>query len=296
MERQLAHAARYHRAAEFVAVVQGLWQTWDAGAVVRDKAKGQFFDPAGLHLLHHEGEHFRVRGPLNVPPSPQGYPVVVQAGSSDAGRDLAAGVGEVIFTTMADLGMAQAFYADVKRRAAEKGRNPDHVIVMPAVDICVAPTEDEARRKRDEIQDLIEPVVGRAFLEMMLATSLGDAADDGPLPEIPVTDTTTSGVIKVQEEARREGLTIRDIYLRMAHKDSLSLVGTPEQVADALEERFQDGAADGFIFMPAFFPNGLADFTEMVVPELRRRGLFRAGYEGRTLRSHLGLPLPRNAG
>jgi FMN-dependent oxidoreductase (nitrilotriacetate monooxygenase family) len=289
MDGLIPHADRYRRAAEFVEVVKGLWETWDSGAQIRDKEAGLFFDAGGMRLLNHAGEHFRVRGPLNVPRSPQGQPVLVQAGASGPGRDLAAGVGEVIFSTIADYETARDFYRDIKRRAAEKGRDPDRVLVMPAVNIHVAPTREEARAKYDAVRELIEPVVGRAFLEMMLATSLGDAPDDGPLPELPSDNTTTSGVFKVQAEARREGLTIRELYLRMADKDSFSLHGTPADIADQLQHRFEGEAADGYVFMPAFFPNGLADFTQMVVPELRRRGLFRDAYRATTLRGHLGL-------
>ncbi|RVT98654.1 LLM class flavin-dependent oxidoreductase [Rhodovarius crocodyli] len=289
MDGLIPHADRYRRAAEFVEVVKGLWNTWDAGAQIRDKEAGLFFDAAGMRLLNHVGEHFQVRGPLNVPRSPQGRPVLVQAGASGPGRDLAAGVGEVIFSTIADYETARDFYRDIKRRAAEKGRDPDRVLVMPAVNIYVAPTREEARAKYDEVRELIEPVVGRAFLEMMLATSLGNAPDDGPLPELATDNTTTSGVFKVQAEARREGLTIRELYLRMADKDSFSLFGTPADIADQLQHRFEGEAADGYVFMPAFFPNCLTDFTTMVVPELRRRGLFRDAYSATTLRGHLGL-------
>lgn len=291
----LAHADRYRRASEFADVVRGLWQTWDDDAFVRDKVSGRFFDPQKMHLLNHVGSHFSVRGPLNVPPSPQGYPVIVQAGSSEPGRDLAARTAELIFSLVPGMDAARAFYSDMKARVVRYGREPDELLIMPGVNVFVADSRAEARQKYDTVQSLMDPVVGRSFLAMMLGVDLSGYDDDKPLPQLPPGNANRGMYQKVMEAAQRENLTIRDLYLRMADKDTLSAIGTAADVADILEERFIGGTADGFIFMPAFFPSGLQDFVRMVVPELQRRGLFRTEYEGRTLRQNLGLRVPRGS-
>jgi FMN-dependent oxidoreductase (nitrilotriacetate monooxygenase family) len=288
----MEHGDRYKRAREFVDVVCGLWQSWEADAFLRDKQSGRFFDPTGMHLLHHEGENFSVRGPLNVPPSPQGHPVVVQAGASEPGKALAAETADMIFSLLADFDAAKAYYDDVKGRLARHGRGPDDLLILPGVNIFVADTEAEAQAKRDAVQELTDPVVGRSFLEMMLGASLGDAPDDGPLPDLPPTNGNKSMRQKVVDTGRAQNLSIRELYMRMVDKDTFTIIGTPAQVADQMEARVCGGAADGFVIMPSFFPNGLQDVVSLVVPELQRRGLFRTAYEGSTLRGHLGLRKP----
>lgn len=292
-DAHLAHADRYRRAGEFADVVRGLWHTWDDDAFVRDKASGRFFDPAKMHLLNHVGPHFSVRGPLNVPRSPQGHPIVVQAGASEAGRDLAARTAEVIFNLVPDFEAARAFYADMKSRLARYGRAPEDLLIMPGVNVFVAESRDAAQAKYDAVQALVDPVIGRSFLSMMLGVDISAYADDEQLPELAPGNANQGMFNKVMAAARREGLTVRQLYLRMTDKDSLSAIGTAADIADLLEARFTGGTADGFIFMPAFFPSGLADFVRLVVPELQRRGLFRREYEGRTLRENLGLRFPR---
>ena len=275
-------------------MVEGLWDSWDDGAFVRDKAAGRFFDPARRHVLDHRGEFFNVRGPLNVECSPQGRPVVVQPGSSEAGKALAARTAEVIFTAQQTLDDAIAFYADVKGRLAQYGRNPDGLKIMPGVMPIVGATEQEAQDKFAALQALIDPAVGLSLVSGLTGGfDLSGYPLDGPIPELPETNASKSRQSLTLELARRENLTIRDLYLRVAGaRGHWQLVGTPQQIADALEERFVNYGADGFNVMPALLPDGLNDFIRLVLPELRCRGLFRAEYEGATLRENLGLRRP----
>ncbi len=292
-ESHLAHANRYARAEEFVDVVRGLWDSYEDDAFVRDSESGRFFDPDKLHLLAHEGAHFSVRGPLNVPRPPQGHPVVVQAGSSEAGKALAARTAEVIFTAQDSLEDAVAFYADVKGRMGRYGRDPDHLKIMPGAFPVVGRTQAEAQDRFAALQELIHPVVGRSLLEQLTGADLSGLPDDAPVPELPETDGGKSRQDLFVRLARREGLTIRELYLRAAGaRGHWVVVGTPERIADALQERFEAQGADGFNIMPPTLPGGLDDFAALVIPELQRRGLFRRDYEAGTLREHLGLPRP----
>jgi N-acetyl-S-(2-succino)cysteine monooxygenase len=292
-DSHLAHARRYERAEEFIDVVHGLWDTYEDDAFVRDKDEGRFFDPDKLHLLNHRGEHFSVRGPLNVPRPPPGHPVVVQAGSSEPGKALAARTAEAIFTAQQTLDEAKAFYVDVKGRLAKYGRHGDDLKIMPGVFPVVAVTETEARAKYDELQTLVHPVLGLCLLSKMIGADLTGYPVDGPLPDLPETNGGKSRQALISELARRENLTIRDLYLRVAGaRGHWTLIGTPTQIADQLEERFIEYGADGYNIMPPYLPGGLEDFISLVIPELRRRGLCRTEYEGRTLREHLGLRRP----
>ncbi|RUP16464.1 MAG: LLM class flavin-dependent oxidoreductase [Methylobacterium sp.] len=292
-ESHLAHANRYARAEEFVDVVRGLWDSYADDAFVRDRETGRFFDPDKLGLLAHAGAHFSVRGPLNVPRPPQGHPVVVQAGSSEAGKALAARTAEVIFTAQQTLEDAVDFYGDVKHRMARHGRNPDHLKIMPGAFPVVGRTEAEAQDKFASLQELIHPVVGRALLQQLIGADLSAYPDDDLVPDIPETDGGKSRQDLFLRLARREGLTIRALYLRAASaRGHWTIVGTPAQIADALQERFEAYGADGFNIMPPTLPGGLDDFVSLVIPELRRRGMFREAYEGTTLRENLGLPRP----
>lgn len=290
----VSHSDRYSRAEEFADVVTGLWDSWDDDAFVRDRARGDYFDPSKVHPLNHRGEYFKVLGPLNIARPPQGHPVVVQAGSSEPGKELAARTAEAIFTAQQTLEDAVAFYADVKGRMAKYGRSPDDLKIMPGVFPVVGRTEAEAKEKFEALQSLIDPVVGLGLL-----TNHSGGFDfsgyplDGPVPDLPETDGGKSRRELVIALARRENLTIRQLYLRIAGaRGHWQLVGTPEQIADRLEERFVNYGADGFNIMPPTLPGGLEDFIELVVPELRRRGLFRSDYAGTTLREHLGLRRP----
>jgi alkanesulfonate monooxygenase len=291
------HAARYERAAEFLEVVLGLWNSWEDDAFLRDKESGIFFDPAKLHTLNHNGPHYHVRGPLTVPRSRQGHPVVVQAGSSEPGKDLAARTAEVVFTAHLRREDAIAFYADVKSRMARYGRQPDQLKIMPGIFPVVAPTQAEAEAKFQALQDLIHPAVGLALLNAAaVGLDLSGYDLDGPVPQdIPVSETHRSRQRLVLDLAARENLTVRQLYMRIAGaRGHFTIVGTPASIADEMEAWFREGAADGFNVMPPFLPNGLEDFVTLVLPELRRRGLFRTEYEGTTLRENLGLDIPHN--
>lgn len=294
VDEHMDHARRYARAAEFHDVVLGLWDSWEDDAFVRDRASGIYFEPQKLHPLRHRGEHFQVRGPLNVARSPQGRPVVVQAGASLAGRDLAARTAEVIFVAHQTLDEARAFYRDIKQRARAHGRDADDVKIMPGIFALVARTQAEADAKFALLQDLIHPTVGVQFLTNLLGGfDLSDYPVDGPLPDIPATNAGKSRQQLLVDLARRDKLSIRELYLRVAGaRAHHQVVGTPQTVADRLQQWFEEEGADGFNIMAPHLPGGLDDFIELVLPELRRRGLFREEYEGHTLREHLGLARP----
>lgn len=296
LDSHIPHADRYERAEEFLQVVKGLWNSWEDDAFVRDKVSGTYFDPEKLHLLNHRGRHFKVRGPLNVDRSPQGHPVVVQAGASEAGRALAGASAEAIFCAHRTLAEARAFYADIKTRAANAGRDPDHVKIMPGVFPVLGRSAAEAQEKFEELQSLIHPQVGLQLLATVMGVDDLSGYDiDGPLPELPETNGPKSRQHLLIEAARRDNLSIRQLYLSIAGaRGHWQVVGTAEQVADQLEERFVKEGADGFNIMAPHLPGGLEDFIEQVLPILRRRGLFRTEYEGTTLRENLGLPFPEH--
>ena len=294
LEHHIEHGMRYRRAREFVDVVTGLWDSWDDDAFLRDKESGRFFDPQKRGALAHRGEFFKVQGPLNVPRPPLGRPVIVQAGSSEPGKELAALNGEVVFTAQQTLEDAKAFYADVKGRLARHGREPDDLKIMPGVFPVVARTRAEAQAKFEQLQDLIHPVVGLSLLSGWSGgVDLSDYPLDGPIPDFPDTNASKSRQQLLVDLARRENLSIRQLYLRVAGaRGHWQLVGTAADIADQLEERFVEYGADGYNVMPPVLPSGLDDFIALVLPELRRRGLWREDYEGRTLREHLGLRRP----
>lgn len=294
LDEHVEHARRYARAAEFHDVVLGLWDSWEDDAFLRDKHSGQYFDPAKLHPLRHRGEHFSVRGPLNVSRSPQGRPVVVQAGASPAGRDLAARTAEVIFVAHQTFDEARAFYRDIKGRAVEYGRDPDDIKIMPGIFPVIGRSQAEAQDKFARLQDLIHPVVGVQLLSNMIGGfDLSGYPVDGPLPDIPETNGGKSRQQLLIDLARRDNLTIRQLYLRIAGaRGHQQVVGTPQSVADQLQQWFEEDGADGFNIMSPWLPGGLDDFIELALPELRRRGLFRTEYSGATLRQHLGLARP----
>lgn len=293
-DHHAVHGDRYARAAEFLSVVKGLWDTWDDDAFFENKGTGQFFDPAKLHVLNHQGEHFAVKGPLTVARPPQGHPVLVQAGSSETGMRLGATTADVIFSAQQNLGAGQHFYASMKALAAEAGRDPDKLLIMPGLLPVVAASNDEAQEKFQSLQDQVLPEVGLATL----ATTLGEVDLtgydlDGPLPDLPEANGPKSRRQLLIDMARNENLTIRQLYQRVVGaRGHLTVVGTPKHVADIMEQWLHERGADGFNIMPAHLPVGLSDFTALVVPELQRRGLFRTHYQGTTLREHLGLERP----
>lgn len=282
--------ARYDRATEFVDVVVGLWDSWDDDAFPVDKQSGIYFRPEKLHELNHQGRHFSVRGPLNVPRCPQGRPVIVQAGATDQGREIAAAHASAVYAASVELSDAQAYYRSIKDRMAKYGRSPDELAIMPGLSVIVGATEAEAQRKLRELQDLLDPAVGL----MQLYNMVGDFSGydiDGPVPVLGEPSRVRSDLIYAM--AKRESLTIRQLYERVCvSRGHNAIVGTPEQVVDLMEEWFRNGGADGFNILPANLPNGLQDFVDFVIPELQRRGLFRTEYEGTTLRDHLGLARP----
>jgi FMN-dependent oxidoreductase (nitrilotriacetate monooxygenase family) len=292
--QHVAHADRYDRAAEFAEVVTGLWDSWDDDAFIRDKSSGVYYDPSKMHVLNHMGQHFSIRGPLNIARSPQGRPVLVQAGASDTGREFAARFAELVFTAQTTFEQAREFYADVLNRLPRFGRSPAEVKIMPGLYPVVGRTEAEAREKFDHLQSLIHPSVGIAVLEHTIGVAnLGQYPLDGPVPEMGDTNGPLSRQRLLLEAARRDGLTLWQLCLLNAGpRGHLLTIGTPQQIADVMEHWFQNGAADGFNVMPAWLPGSLTDFVDLVIPELQRRGLFRKGYEGRTLRENLGLPRP----
>ncbi len=290
-------AERYQRAREFVQVVQGLWDSWDDDAFLRDRASGRYFRPDGLHRLDHKGKFFSVRGPLNLARPPQGHPVIAQAGASQDGKELGAETAEVIFFSQSRIDGAQSFYADVKGRMVKYGRVPDQLKMMAGLNPTVGRTEAEAREKFDYMQSLIHPDVGRELLSVELGgIQIADLPVDAPLPQdrIPVsTNTSMSRLQALGELSRKEGLTIRQLYERYAGtRSSCAVVGTPSQIADEMESWVQAEACDGFIVQASYLPGGFDDFATMVIPELQRRGAVRTGYAGRTLRDHLGLRRP----
>ena len=297
LEQQYPHAFRYRRAEEHVEVVKALWDSFEDDAFIRDKESGRFFDTSKLHYTDHKGEHFKVRGPLNVSRSPQGHPVIVQAGQSEDGRALAASTAEVIFTAHQRLDTAQEFYRDIKVRAAANGRDPSHILVMPGVSPFVGRTEAEAREKYEHLTSLILEEDGVALLNGLTGGTLDLKGYnlDGPLPPAPPTEGMKSRQALIRQIADENNFTIRQLYQWVASaRGHYTIVGSAEQVADQLQEWFENEAADGFNILPPWLPTALDDFVDLVIPELQRRGLFRTAYEGTTLRQNLGLPFPVN--
>lgn len=292
---QAAHADRYSRAREFHEVVDKLWDSWEDDTLLLDKEKGVFLDRSKLHITDHQGEHFNVRGPLNVLRSPQGKPVLVQAGASDDGRALAAATAEAIFAAHQSLADAQAFYSDIKSRAAVLGRKPEHIKILPGVTIFTAPTSAEAHAKHQRLQDLVHPQVGLSLLSGLLGgVDLSHLPLDGPLPQdLPATNASKSRQQLIVQLAA-EGLSIRQLYLRLAGaRGHWTLVGSPTEVVDQLQAWFEGYGADGFNILPPTYPEGLDDFIALILPELKRRGLVpQEGPTGTTLRERLGLPFP----
>ena len=295
LTEQMEHGERYRRAREFFDVVTGLWDSWAEDAFVRDVEEGIFFSPDRMHVLDHKGEFLSVRGPLNIARPVQGWPVIVQAGASDAGRQLAAETAEMVFAAGGPLADAQANYADIKARAARYGRNPDHIKILPGCLVVVGDTDEEARKKHALLDSLVHPDSGLGSLSIALGCDARQFDLDSPLPDdIPETEASKSGRARVMARAKRENLTVRQLAQIAGGYGGLAMVGTPKTIVDRMEEYFFGNACDGFNIMFPFVPGGLDEFVDRVVPELQRRGLFRRDYEGTTLRDNLGLPRPEN--
>jgi FMN-dependent oxidoreductase (nitrilotriacetate monooxygenase family) len=295
LEDHVDHAERYRRAREFYDVVTGLWDSFADDAFIRDAASGLYFDPAKLHVLDHKGDYLSVRGPLNIARPPQGWPVIVQAGASEPGRQLAAETAEVIFGSAPDLESGKSFYADVKGRMEKIGRNRDHLKVLPGAFVVVGDSVDEAKAKRAHLDSLVYYESAIASLSIALGHDASGFDPDAPLPrDIPDTNASKTGRAQVLRLAEQEGLTVRQLAQRYGGYSGLSFVGTPATIADEMETWLFEYGSDGFNIAFPFLPQGLTDIAEKLVPEMQRRGLFRRDYEGTTLRDHLGLPRPAN--
>ena len=291
LDEQIEHELRYERANEFVDVVCGLWDCWQPDAVVADKATGQYVDAAKVQPLNHKGRFFQVRGPINMARCPQGHPVIIQAGGSPSGLELAARTADVVFSVVQELGPAKAAYADLKGRMTKYGRAPEQLAVLPGVMPIVGETDAEARAKLAQLQSWITATNAATLVTSRLGYDVSGYPLDGPVPPPPLSQGGRTFHNVLYEMAQREKLTLRELYdLTAAARGHWVICGTPRKIADTLEEWFTDGAADGFNILPAWFPGAFDEFVDLVVPELQRRGLFRRDYAGRTLREHFDLP------
>jgi alkanesulfonate monooxygenase len=294
LDEHMEHSERYRRAREFYDVVTGLWDSWADDAFIRDVENGVYFDPAKLHVLGHKGEYLSVRGPLNIARPVQGWPVIVQAGASESGRQLAAETAEAVFTAQSSIAVARAFYADVKGRAEKIGRSREHLKILPGCFVVVGDTVDEARAKRAKLDSLVHYANAIGSLSIALGHDASTFDPDGPLPDIPESNASKSVRQRTIDLARRENLTVRQLAQRLGGHAGLAMIGTAKTIADEMEEWLMTEASDGFTVQFPYLPGGLDDFCTQVVPELQRRGLFRRDYEGKTLRDNLGLPRPDN--
>jgi len=296
---QVSHADRYARGEEFMTVVKALWDSWADDAVLDDRATGEYARADRIRPINHEGEHYKVAGPLNLPRSPQGRPVFVQAGSSDTGRRFAGRHAEAVFTAQMEKATAQAFYADLKGIAAAEGRDIDQVLILPGLSPMIASTEAEAQRQVRELNDLTDPEVGRKRLSGRFGGhDFSHLPLDKPLRPEDFPDPSTVEAARSRTEVivglvRREKFTLRQLLAYLAGaRGHYTTAGTPEQIADLMEDWFKEGAADGFNVMPPILPVMLDVFVAEVIPILQKRGLFRTEYEGATLRDHYGLDRP----
>lgn len=290
-KEQMEHEHRYEVANEFVDVVKGLWDCWDDGAIVADKATGQFIDATKVRPLNHQGRFFQVKGPISMARSPQGHPVIIQAGGSPSGLELAARTADVVFSVVQELESARVAYADLKGRLAKYGRTPEQLTVLPGVMPIVGDTDAEAKAKLSTLQSFLTPENALVLVSSRLGYDVSGHPLDGPVPAPPLGQGTRTFSRVLFETARRDNMTLRDLYnLTAAARGHWVLCGTPRRIADTLEEWFVAGAADGYNILPPYFPGAFDDFVDLVVPELQRRGLFRHDYEGTTLRDHFGLP------
>ncbi|HEY2872043.1 MAG TPA: LLM class flavin-dependent oxidoreductase [Reyranella sp.] len=299
---QVTHADRYARGEEFVTVVKALWDSWADDAVLDDRAAGQYARADRIRPINHKGEHYKVAGPLNLPRSPQGRPVFVQAGSSDTGRRFAARHAEAVFTAQMEKATAQAFYTDLKALAMAEGRDIGQVLILPGLSPLIAGTEAEAQRQARELNDLTDPEVGRKRLSGRFGGhDFSHLPLDKPLAPEDFPDPSTVEAARSRTEVivglvKREKPTLRQLLAYLAGaRGHYTTAGTPEQIADLMESWFEDGAADGFNVMPPVLPAMLDVFVDEVIPLLQKRGLFRTEYEGETLRDHYGLDRPAGA-
>jgi FMN-dependent oxidoreductase (nitrilotriacetate monooxygenase family) len=290
-EAHMEHDRRYEVAQEFVDVVKGLWDCWEDGAVVADKATGVYLDATKVRPLDHRGRFFQVKGPMNIARSPQGHPVIIQAGGSEAGLELAARTADVVFSVVQELSSAKEAYRDLKTRMARHGRAPEEIAVLPGVMPIIGSTEAEARDTLSRLQSWLTPTNALTLVTSRIGYDVTGHPLDAPVPAPPPGEGSHAFSRVLYEHARREHMTLRDLYnLTAAARGHWVLCGTPKRIADTLEEWFAEEAADGFNVLPPYFPGALVDFVDLVVPELQARGLFRREYAGTTLRDHFGLP------
>jgi FMN-dependent oxidoreductase (nitrilotriacetate monooxygenase family) len=289
------HGDRYAKSREFVEIVEALWDTWEDGAFVYDRDACLSFLPEKFHALDHKGKYFTVHGGLNLRRSPQGRPVLIQAGASDTGRDFAADIAEIVFGSGASLEQAKAFYKDLKTRMGKFGRHPEEMKLASGISVVIGESEQEARDKLESWQNLIHPDVGVLRLGMDLETDLSDLPLDEPVPEhrIPASSNFHQAYFEQIAGMIRQGMTLREMAVRY-NRSKATFCGTAVQVADHMEAWMEAEACDGFMISFLALPSSLRDFVDQVVPELQRRGLFRTDYEGTTLRDHLGLARPEN--
>jgi FMN-dependent oxidoreductase (nitrilotriacetate monooxygenase family) len=293
-DEHLEHGLRYERANEFVDVVRGLWDCWDDGAILADKATGRYIDQDKVRALNHKGRFFQVKGPINMSRCPQGQPVIIQAGGSEPGLELAARTADVVFSVVQDLEAARIAYADLKGRMAKYQRAPDELAVLPGVMPIIGRSDAEARDKLSKLQSWLTPTNAATLVASRIGYEVAGHPLDGPVPPPPPFQGSRTFSHVLYETARREKMTLRELYnLTAAARGHWVICGTPTSIADTLEEWFIGKAADGFNVLPPYFPGAFADFVDLVVPELQRRGLFRRDYHGRTLREHLGLRVPQ---
>lgn len=295
LEEHVEHGERYRRAREFYDVVTGLWDSFADDAFICDQESGIYFDPEKMHVLNHKGNELSVRGPLNIARPVQGWPVIVQAGQSEPGRQLAAETAEVVFCSPRDLQGAKELYADIKGRAETAGRDRNSIKILPAAMIIVGDSVDAAKSKRLKVDSLVHYDSAIASLSIALGSDASGFDPDGPLPkDIPETNASKTGRAGVLKLAEAEKLTVRQLAQRYGGYAGLAFVGTPETIAEEMSTWLAEEACDGFTVVFPFLPQGLEDVTQQLVPELQRRSLFRKDYEGTTLREHLGLPRPKN--
>ncbi|WP_421995237.1 LLM class flavin-dependent oxidoreductase [Roseococcus sp.] len=292
-EKHMDYDTRYERAAEFVEVVKGLWDSWEDEAAVFDKASGMMLDPSKMHTLFHKGKHFQVEGPLTIKRTPQGRPVLVQAGAAQQGMEIAAQSADVVYSSHFDVASSKAYYEDLKGRMAKYGRAPDSLKIMPGLTLFIGRTRAEAQAQFDQLNELVAPELGLSYLYQQFGDLSGHDID-GPVPE-PPDPRMKSAANKLLALARRDNLTIRQLYATITPGFGVRcLVGTAKDIVDDMQEWVEAGAADGFNLCPPVLPLGLDQFVELVLPELRARGMFRTEYAGPTLRENLGLAMPRN--
>jgi FMN-dependent oxidoreductase (nitrilotriacetate monooxygenase family) len=296
-EQHYGHDLRYEIATEFVDVVRGLWDCWDDDAVVADRATGTFLDRSKVRPLNHKGRFFSVKGPMNIQRCPQGHPIIIQAGGSPPGQELSARSADLVFSVVnGDQAAAKSAYDSLKQRVVKHGRAPEDLAILPGVMPIIGETDAQAKEQLDLLQSWLTSTNALTLVSQRLGHDISGYPLDGPVPEFPQTDRGQAFSRALFEMARRENMTLRDLYnITAAARGHWVIYGTPRRIADILESWFTGGMADGFVVMPAYFPGAFDDFVDKVVPELQRRGLFRHEYAGSTLRDHLGLARPTPA-